>query len=68
MAKVKCDNCEKDALYTCADPGANPVNFCSSCLPTWLLDRALAGQLPLVKPEAPKSSKASKKKTADESN
>ena len=67
---TKCDNCENEALYTLADPGANPVNFCNADLPTWLRDRASAGQLPLVKPEAPKASKkkTAEEETADESN
>ena len=45
---VKCDNCESNALYTCADPGVNPVNYCGLCLPRWLKSRADAGQFPLV--------------------
>jgi hypothetical protein len=45
---VKCDNCDKEANYTSADPGVNPVNYCASCLPTWLQKRAAAGHFPLV--------------------
>jgi hypothetical protein len=45
---VKCANCEKPADYTNADPGVNPVNYCASCLPTWLRQRASAGHFPLV--------------------
>lgn len=45
---IKCDNCESNALYTNADPGVNPVNYCATCLPSWLLQRAEAGQFPLV--------------------
>ena len=45
---VKCDNCETDALYTNADPGVNPVNYCAPCLPSWLSERASAGHFPLV--------------------
>lgn len=47
---VKCDNCFEAASYTCADPGVNPVNYCSSCLPIWLHERADAGHFPLVEP------------------
>lgn len=55
---VKCDNCDKNAEYTCADPGVNPVNYCSECLPKWLRDRAALGHFPLVTAvEKPKSSK-----------
>lgn len=45
---VKCNNCGSNALYTCADPGVNPVNYCGTCLPSWLKARADAGQFPLV--------------------
>lgn len=45
---IRCANCKNDALYTCADPGVNPVNYCGSCLPNWLKARADAGQFPLV--------------------
>lgn len=53
---VRCDNCFGIAAYTCADPGVNPVNYCTDCLPVWLQERAHAGQFPLVQPiveEAP---------------
>jgi hypothetical protein len=58
---MKCDNCSNDAAYTVADPGVNPVNFCSTCLPSWLSDRAAAGHFPLAKAE-----KSSKKKAEAE--
>ena len=48
MAKIKCDNCDRDAIYTCADPGVNPVNYCGPCLPHWLQERANSGHFPLV--------------------
>lgn len=48
---MKCDNCDKPAAYTCADPGVSPVHYCSLCLPMWLRDRAAAGHFPLVEPE-----------------
>lgn len=67
---ITCANCEAEAIYTVADPGANSVNYCGNCLPHWLQDRAKANHFPLVKPVAEKSSK---KKTdaeapVDESN
>ena len=45
---VKCTNCELPADYTDATPGANAVNYCASCLPSWLKTRAVLGQFPLV--------------------
>lgn len=63
---VKCDNCDNKAAYTCADPGTNPVNYCVTCLPHWLHDRAAEGHFPLVEPtvETPKvAKKAAPKKT-----
>lgn len=45
---IKCDNCSNDASYTTADPGVNPANYCTSCLPHWLHDRANAGHFPLM--------------------
>lgn len=58
---MKCDNCDKSADYTCADPGVSPAHYCASCLPVWLRDRAAAGHFPLVQPEpkvkTPKSTK-----------
>ncbi len=73
---VKCDNCEKEALYTCADPGVNPVNYCNSCLPIWLRDRAEAGHFNMKKEEAPvkeekpveKTTKKKAEAPADENN
>jgi hypothetical protein len=64
---VKCDNCSKKAEYTCADPGVNPVNYCSLCLPAWLQHRAVAGHFPLVQPvedEENNKVKSSKSKKA----
>lgn len=68
MAKVKCDNCEKDALYTCADPGVNPVNYCAQCLPHWLQQRADSGHFPLVEmlEEKPAKKKAAKEEEPKE--
>ena len=47
---MKCANCFNEAQYTQADPGVNPVNYCRTCLPAWLHDRAEAGHFPLVQP------------------
>jgi hypothetical protein len=67
MAIIICDNCSTPAEYTNADPGANPINYCVACLPSWLHDRAQAGHFPLVAPiteEAPAESKSSAKRKA----
>lgn len=47
---MKCANCDNKADYTTADPGVNPVDYCASCLPSWLRQRASAGHFPLVEP------------------
>lgn len=67
---MKCDNCDKEAIFTINDPGANQVFYCSTCLPGWLSERASLGQLDLPKKEAPKSSKkkATEEEPSDESN
>lgn len=67
---IKCANCEADAVYTVADTGANPVDYCGNCLPHWLQDRANANHFPLVTPVAEKSSKkkADAEAPVDESN
>jgi len=62
---MKCDNCSNEALYTVADPGVNPVNYCGTCLPVWLADRAAAGQLNIAKSEKPTAPAASSKKKAE---
>jgi hypothetical protein len=52
--KVSCSNCLNEAQYTLSDPGWSAVNYCPSCLPAHLWDRANQGQLVLVVPtEAP---------------
>ena len=66
---VKCDNCERPACYTTADPGVNPANYCSSCLPYWLHERANLGHFPLVDaldqtPKEEETAKAKKKAPA----
>ena len=68
---MKCDNCSNEALYTVADPGVNPVNYCGICLPAWLADRAAAGQLTIAKSEktaAPIKKKAEAEAPADADN
>ena len=45
---IKCANCDKPAVYTNADPGVNPVDYCAICLPVWLRDRATQGHFPLA--------------------
>ena len=60
---TKCANCDNKADYTTADPGANPVDYCAACLPTWLRNRAAAGHFPLVEPvevSAKKTTKSTK--------
>jgi len=76
---IKCANCEAAAVYTVADPMANSVDYCSTCLPRWLLTEAAEGNFAL-RSEGPKKEeekpKAVKKKAeetveetpADESN
>ena len=46
-----CDNCNSQAVYTCADPGLSPINYCMNCLPIWMHSRAEAGHFPLVEAE-----------------
>jgi hypothetical protein len=60
---IKCANCEAEAIYTVADLGANPVDYCAGCLPHWLQDRAKANHFPLATPVVEKSAK--KKTDAD---
>lgn len=65
---MKCDNCVQDAVYTVSDPGVNPVNYCSTCLPKWLVDRANAGHFPLAKEEKASKKKAEAEAPADADN
>lgn len=44
---MSCVNCSSEAIYTCADPGVNPIDYCATCLPIWLRDRAARGDFPL---------------------
>jgi len=57
---MKCDNCDNPADYTHADKGVSPANYCASCLPVWLRDRASAGHFPLVEPTQTKPKTAPK--------
>ena len=68
---IKCANCDKEAAYTKADHGANPIDYCVDCLPSWLRERALLGHFPLKelpKEDKKEDKKASKKEPSDESN
>jgi hypothetical protein len=59
---VKCVNCDNHAVYTVADAGVNPVDYCLQCLPKHLRGRADAGQLQLAFSEDQTPKKSSKKK------
>lgn len=63
---IKCANCPKEAVYTCAEPGANPVDYCANCLPLWQRDRALLGHFPLRSLEPVAEAKPKKKSKAAE--
>jgi hypothetical protein len=78
---IKCANCEAAAVYTVADPAANSVDYCSTCLPRWLLTDAADGKFALrsegpIKEVVEEKPKVTKKKAeapveetpADESN
>jgi hypothetical protein len=54
---MKCCNCDTKAAYSVADPGVNPLDYCNSCLPKHLKERAKAGHFPLAKPEKVGTSK-----------
>jgi hypothetical protein len=56
---IKCVNCPEAAVYTVSDPGANPLDYCATCLPQWLRARASTGHFPLAE-----ASKAKKKAAA----
>jgi hypothetical protein len=66
---LKCDNCDNQAVYTCADPGLSPINYCANCLPVWLHSRAEAGHFPLdVVEETPAPKTKKKAAPSDENN
>lgn len=44
----KCDNCPNSGAVLIDDPGANPVVYCMSCLPTHLLPRVTAGHFQVL--------------------
>ena len=41
----KCVNCAESAPYRLSDPGALPLDFCASHVPTHLADRLASGDL-----------------------
>jgi len=47
-----------ESIYLVDEGNAEPVNYCEACLPPWLTERAHAGQFPLIKPKAAKSTAA----------
>ena len=61
---IKCANCANKADYTTADPGVNPVNYCASCLTSWLRQRASLNHFPLVEPVVEEIPAPIKKKTS----
>lgn len=71
---ITCDNCTNTAIYTCADPGLSPINYCAGCLPVWLHSRAESGHFPLniieepVVEEAPAPKTKKKSAPSDENN
>ena len=62
---TKCVNCPEAAMYTLADPGVNPLDYCANCLPYWLRARAESGHFPLA--EAPKAKKKAAAPVEEES-
>lgn len=62
---IKCVNCPEAAVYTVADPGVNPLDYCATCLPHWLRTRAESGHFPLA--EAPKAKKKAAAPVEEES-
>jgi hypothetical protein len=66
---IKCANCAYAAVYTIDEPGANPVDYCSTCLPRWLLTAAADGKFKLraegVKKEIVEEKPKSTKKKAE---
>ena len=66
---IKCANCVYAAVYTIDEPGANPVDYCSTCFPRWLLTAAADGKFALrsegVKKEVVEEKPKSTKKKAE---
>ena len=62
---MKCVNCDNHAIYTVADAGVNPVDYCGPCLPKHLRDRAAAGHFTLAFFEEETPKKSSKKKAEE---
>lgn len=48
-----CVNCPQDAVFQVADPGADALVYCRSCLPPHLHGRSQSGQLDLPVAEEP---------------
>ena len=65
---IKCANCSNEAVYTCAEPGANSIDYCAFCLPMWQRDRALLGHFPLrsIVEEKPKKKAKAKEVVAED--
>ena len=55
---MTCCNCKNKAVYTVADPGVNPLDYCNNCLPKHLQARAKAGQFAIAKPAKVETPKA----------
>ena len=60
---IKCANCSLAAVYTISEPGANPVDYCSTCLPRWLLTDAAEGKFVLRSEDVKKNVVEEKPKT-----
>lgn len=45
MTAEPCCNCPGAGAVLVNDPGANPLVYCSECLPVHLIERLKAGQL-----------------------
>jgi hypothetical protein len=56
---MKCFNCPAEATLLVADPGVSDVYYCNKCLPSYLRERANAGQLSI--PSTPKPTQTKKK-------
>jgi hypothetical protein len=47
LSNMKCANCERAAIFTVDNPGANPIDYCGTHLPERLYSLAMAGKYPL---------------------
>lgn len=57
---MKCFNCPSDANFLVADQGVSDVYYCNNCLPSYLRERANAGQLNIPTAPAQTKKKAAK--------